>query len=134
MHAERHTVSLTTAADGSATGYTPAVTGRVLALHYVKPDSVSFADTVDFDITVEVTGEVLLDKDNITASASFYPRKQVHDTAGAALTLDGTRILAEPHQGRRRQWWRHQKRLRHRRDRVGRDHEGDGSQGISLRA
>lgn len=96
MHAERHTVSLTTIADGSATGYTPVVSGRVLALHYVKAGSNAFADTVDFDVTVEATGEVLLDKDNITASASFYPRKQVNGTDGVAATLDGTRAMLEP--------------------------------------
>lgn len=93
MYAERHTVSLTTAADGSATGYTPVVSGRVMSLHYVKSD---FADTVDFDVTVDATGEVLLDKDNITASASFYPRKQVTDPTGTAATMDGTRALLEP--------------------------------------
>lgn len=96
MYAERHTVTLTTDGSGNATGYTPVVSGRVLAVHYVKAASGGFADGVDFDVTVESTGEVLLDKDDINASASFYPRKQVHDTTGTAATLDGTRAMREP--------------------------------------
>lgn len=96
MYAERHTISLTTNASGAATGYSPVVTGRVVALHYVKAGSGPFSDGVDFDVTVEATGEVLLDKDDVNASASFYPRKQVQTTAGADATLDGTRAMLEP--------------------------------------
>lgn len=96
MYAERHTVPLTTDAAGAATAYSPVVSGRVLAVHYVKPGSNGFADGVDFDVTVESTGEVLLDKDNINASASFYPRKQVHDTTGTVATLNGTQAMLEP--------------------------------------
>lgn len=93
MHAQRHVVSLTTDASGDATGYTPNVTGRVLAIRYVKTD---FADGVDFTITAEATGQAILTLTNQNASGSFYPRVPVQDEAGADATLDGTRKMREP--------------------------------------
>lgn len=35
--------------------------------------------------------KTLLTLTNVNADGWYYPRAQVHDTAGAALTLDGTR-------------------------------------------
>jgi len=93
MYAERHTVSLTTDSGGAATGYTPVITGRILAVIYAKTD---FADGVDFAITAEATGEAILTLTDQNASANFYPRAQVHGITGTALTLDGTRLLVEP--------------------------------------
>jgi hypothetical protein len=81
MQAERHVVTLTTAADGSATGYTPVVSGRVLGVRYVKTD---FANGVDFTITAEATGESILSLTDQNASGSFYPRVPTCSTAGAA--------------------------------------------------
>lgn len=93
MYAERHAVTLTTDENGDATGYTPVVTGRVLSIRYVKTD---YAAGVDFDVTGETTGVVLWDQDDVNASATVYPRAQVHNTAGTALTYDGTRTVNEP--------------------------------------
>lgn len=70
MYVERHTVAITTAADGSATAYTPVVTGRVAAIHYVKTD---FTDGVDFTITAEATAESLWTDTNINASEIVNP-------------------------------------------------------------
>lgn len=92
MYAERHTVELTTV-DGGATGYTPVVTGRVLGVIYTKTD---FANGVDVDVTAEATGQTIWDEDNVDASATVYPRRQVHSTAGVALTLEGTEPVVEP--------------------------------------
>jgi hypothetical protein len=92
MHATRHAVALTTAADGSATGYTPNVTGRILGIRYVKTD---FADGVDFTITLEATGEAILTLTNQNAAGTFYPRVPVQDEAGADATLDGTRKMRD---------------------------------------
>lgn len=93
MYAERHTVTLTTDANGAATGFTPVVTGRVLGIRYVKDD---FANGVDFTITAEATGENLWIEENVNASKSVYPRAQVHDLAGVGRTYDGTRTVGEP--------------------------------------
>lgn len=94
MHAERHVVTVTTATGGAATAYSPVVTGRVLAIHYVKTD---FADGVDFTITAEATGETLWTENTVNASASRYPRAALHGTDGAAaLFAAGGTALREP--------------------------------------
>lgn len=81
MYAERHVVSLTTDGSGDVTGYTPVVTGRILAIHYVKTD---FTDGVDFTVTAEATGETIWAESNVNASATRAPRQATHSTAGAA--------------------------------------------------
>lgn len=82
MHVERHIVELTTAADGSATGYTPTVTGRVLSLRYVKTD---FADGVGFTVTSEATGETIWAEAAVNASASRAPRLATHGSEDGAV-------------------------------------------------
>jgi hypothetical protein len=77
----RYKVPVTTAADGSAAAYSPRVAGKIHSLHYVKTD---FADGVDFTITAEATGESILAKSDVNASAVFYPRAATHTQAGAA--------------------------------------------------
>lgn len=80
-YAQRHTVALTTAADGTATGYTPVVTGKISAIHYVKTD---FANGVDFTVTSEATGETIWAEADVDASATRAPRQATHSTAGVA--------------------------------------------------
>lgn len=92
MHIERHVVEVTTSTGGAATEYTPNVTGRILGLRYVKTD---FADGMDFTVTLEATGESVMVGTDVNASASFYPRVGVTDAAGAAATLDGTRLYRD---------------------------------------
>jgi hypothetical protein len=92
MHVERHSVTVTTAADGTATGYSPVVTGRVLAVRYVKD---SYDNGVDFTITSEATGQTIWTQADVNASVITYPRAAVHDTAGVAATLDGTRAMRD---------------------------------------
>jgi hypothetical protein len=81
MYGERYVVSLTTAADGSATGYTPAITGAIQTIRYVKTD---FADGVGFTVTLESTGETVWAESAVNASATRAPRQATHSTAGAA--------------------------------------------------
>lgn len=80
-YVQRHTVALTTAADGSATGYTPVVTGKISAIHYVKTD---FANGVDFAVTAEATGESIWAEADVNASAVRAPRQATHSVAGVA--------------------------------------------------
>ncbi len=77
----RYKVPVTTAADGSATAYSPRIAGKIHSVHYVKTD---FADGVDFTITSEATGESILAKSDVNASAVFYPRAATHGQDGAA--------------------------------------------------
>lgn len=81
MQVERHVVAVTTDGDGNATAWTPVVTGRVLAIHYVKAD---FTDGVDFTITAEQTAETIWTEANVNASKSCHPRAATHSTAGVA--------------------------------------------------
>jgi hypothetical protein len=80
-HAERHIVTVTTAADGSATAYSPVLTGKLSQIRYVKND---FANGVDFAITAEATGESLWAQSDVNASASVAPRQATHSVAGVA--------------------------------------------------
>ena len=89
-YAERHTVTVTTNASGAGTGYTPVVTGRIIAIIYSKTD---FADGVDFTITSETTGQTIWSQENVNASATVAPRQATHSTAGVAATYDGTRAV-----------------------------------------
>lgn len=84
MYATKHIVTIAVAADGSGTGYTPVVNGRVLAISYIKPTSGGYADTVDFDVTTEDSAVVIWDEDNVTASKAVFPRAGTHTTAGVA--------------------------------------------------
>ena len=89
----RYKVSVTTAADGSATAYTPRLAGELKAIHYVKTD---FADGVDFTITSEATGQSLWTDTNINTSEVVAPRMPTNDQAGAALlyAAGGTAVSA----------------------------------------
>ena len=95
MYAEKHAVAVVTAADGSFTGYSPDITGRVLSVHVTVPGSGGIEATSDITITAERSGEAILTLTNQNGSGSFYPRSQVHGTTGTALTLDGTRAMVE---------------------------------------
>ncbi len=79
---KRFKVTVTTAADGTATAYTPRLSGYLDSIQYVKTD---FADGVDFTITDEATGRNLWTDTNINASEVVAPRAPTHDQAGAAL-------------------------------------------------
>ena len=84
-YAERHTVSVTTIADGSATAYSPVVTGKVVEISYIKD---TFVDGVDFTITAEVSGASLWTDTNINASEVVAPVQVANiNTTGAASTL-----------------------------------------------
>ncbi|MFC0243669.1 hypothetical protein [Rhodopseudomonas telluris] len=78
----RFKVTVTTAADGTATAYTPRLSGKISQIEYVKTD---FADGVDFAITGEATGIGLWTESNVNASAVRAPRQPTHSQVGAAL-------------------------------------------------
>lgn len=87
MATRKFTVPVTTAADGSATVYTPHFSGAVDVVQYVKTN---FSDGVDFTITVDGTGETVWTEANVNSAAVKRPRSATHTTAGVAATLDGT--------------------------------------------
>lgn len=81
MHAEKHTIALTTDGSGDVTGYSPVVTGRILSVIYDKTD---FADGVDFTITLEDTGENIWTEANVNAATVRAPRQATHGVDGSA--------------------------------------------------
>lgn len=74
-------MTVTTAADGSATAYSEVLTGKVSQIRYVKTD---FAAGVDFTITAEATGEIIWSQLDVDASVTVAPRQATHSTAGVA--------------------------------------------------
>lgn len=80
----RYKVTVTTAADGTATAYSPKISGKVHSITYEKAASNAFADGVDFALTAEATGEGLWTEQNVNASATRAPRGPVHSPAGVA--------------------------------------------------
>lgn len=81
MTARRHEVTVVTAADGSATAYSPYISGYIDSIQYVKID---YVDGVDFTITAEATGESLWTESNVNAAKVCRPRGATHSNAGVA--------------------------------------------------
>ena len=81
MAVRKFTVPVTTIADGSATAYSPYLSGLLESIQYVKTD---YADGVDFTITADVTGESLWGDTNVNAAEVVRPRAATHTNAGAA--------------------------------------------------
>jgi hypothetical protein len=90
----RYKVSVTTAADGTATAYTPRVSGKIHQIEYVKDGSNAYANGVDFTITGEATGISLWAQSDVNASAVVAPRMPTHSQAGVAslYAADGTAV------------------------------------------
>ena len=84
MYAQRIRVSLTTAADGSATVVAGPATGRLVTIVYTKPQAGGFDNGSSITVTNNVTGETLWAETNVNASAVRAPRQPTHATTGAA--------------------------------------------------
>ncbi|RSU21209.1 hypothetical protein [Sphingomonas koreensis] len=77
-------ITVTTAADGTVTAFSPRFSGAVHQIEYVKDGVNGYADGVDFTITGEKTGVGLWTESNVNASAVRAPRQPTHTQAGAA--------------------------------------------------
>lgn len=92
----RYKVTITTAADGTATGYTPRFSGEIHQIEYVKDGSNGYTDGVDFTVTSEATGNNIWTQSNVNASAVVAPRQPTHSQAGVAslYAAGGTAVQA----------------------------------------
>lgn len=81
MYAVTRSVTVTTDASGDGTGYTDAVTGRIIKAIYTKVD---YADGVDFTITSKTTGQNIWVQSDVNAAVSIMPRGATHDYTGTA--------------------------------------------------
>jgi hypothetical protein len=93
MYMRRVAVALTTDASGDCTAYSGQVSGRVLAVIYTKTN---FSNGVDITVSTKTTLQTIMTWTDVNASATVYPRAQVHGVTGTGLTLDGTRLMVEP--------------------------------------
>lgn len=82
MTLRRHVVPVTVDSDGDAEVFSPILSGKLISLRYVKDDFAG--DDLAFIITAEDSGETLWAEEDVTASATRYPRAATHSTAGAA--------------------------------------------------
>jgi hypothetical protein len=85
-YGQPYKLTVTTDASGNATAYVPTdaeggpiVNGKVISVQYTKID---FADTVDFTITGEDSGEGIWTESNVTASKIVRPTVLVQDQLG----------------------------------------------------
>jgi hypothetical protein len=94
----RYKVTVTTAADGSATAYTPRVGGKLHSVVYVPDGTNPFANTVDLTVTAEATGEALLSRTNVAAAFAAYPRVATSAPDGTAslYAAAGTAVQDKP--------------------------------------
>lgn len=81
MTTRRFVVTAAVDASGDATVYSPYLSGRLSAIHYIKTD---YTDGVDFTITSEATGETLWTESNVNAAKVCRPRGATHSNAGVA--------------------------------------------------
>lgn len=94
----RSAITMTTAADGSATGYIPedgrrSITGRVVSLGYTRTD---YLTTVDITITSENADESIWTEANVTATKRIVPMQAAHTTAGVAVLYAAGNPIYEP--------------------------------------
>lgn len=93
----RYPVTLTTAADGTVTGYSPrGINGKIHQIEYVKDGTNPFANGVDFTITGEATGVNIWTQSDVNASTVVAPRQATHSQAGVAslYASGGTAVQA----------------------------------------
>lgn len=93
---KRYKVTVTTAADGTVTAYTPRLSGEIHQIEYIKDGSNGYASGVDFTITGEATGVNLWTQSDVNASAVVAPRQPTHSQAGVAslYASGGTAVQA----------------------------------------
>lgn len=78
----RFVVPVTVDENGDAEVYSPILSGKVHSVRYVKDDFAG--DDLAFTITAEDSGETIWAEEDVTSSATRYPRAGLHSTAGAA--------------------------------------------------
>lgn len=96
MAIRKFTVAGTThASNGTATVYSPYLSGYIEAIQYIKPGSGGLSDGSTMTITAEATGENIWTQTGVNASVKVRTRTPTHSTAGVAATYDGTRAVLD---------------------------------------
>lgn len=88
MISERQVIDVTTDGSGDATVYSAQpLVGAILAITYIKPGSGGYANTADFTITLENTGQNVWTESNVTASKTVNTRVPAAKADGTASTI-----------------------------------------------
>jgi len=87
-------IKLTTAGGALTTYAERSILGKLCAVKFQLGTLESGAAdvTISYTNSPDAVDVTLLTLTNVSANATYYPRHQVHNNAGTALTLDGTRI------------------------------------------
>lgn len=95
MALRRFVIPITVDESGDAEVLSPVLSGKLISVRYIKDDFAG--DDLAFTVTAEDSGETLWAEEDVTASATRYPRAATHTTAGAAaLYADaGQAVLAK---------------------------------------
>lgn len=80
MTIRKYSVPVTTGS-GTATAYSPWLSGYIESIQYVKD---TFDDGVDFTITADVTGETIWTQSNVNSAVIKHPRAATVDATGVA--------------------------------------------------
>jgi len=75
---------------GTATAYSPVLTGFIEYIRYDKPASLGFDSNPDFAITLETSGIGVWSEDNVDADTIRYPRCPLHSQLGVAVSYANT--------------------------------------------
>ncbi len=95
MHIETQTITIVSNGSSVGAGKISGITGRLVALRYIKAGSGGYTDGVVVSVTTSKTGQTLWSQTGVNSSAIKYPRAAVHGSDGAAAlhAADGTALL-----------------------------------------
>lgn len=85
------------AGSATATGYSPHLSGKVLAVHVDYEDSPPATTDLTLVDESDPAGETIVTLANQATDVKLYPRRGVQSNANVAMTYDGTRPVAEPY-------------------------------------
>lgn len=90
MRSRKQTVTVVSDGSQVGTNYSTYITGYLESIQYVKADTDSYTDGVDFTITAEATGETLWTEANVNSAVIKHPRAATHSTVGVAALYAGS--------------------------------------------
>lgn len=98
---DRVTITTGAASGGAgaatATGYSPTVSGRVLAVYVAYSGTPPATTDVTLQDDDDPAEENIVNLADNNTDTKLYPRRQVEDNADNDLTYDGTRGVYEPY-------------------------------------
>ena len=85
------------AGSATATGHSPHISGKVLAVHVAYQDSPPASTDVTVSDEADPSSEAIVNLANANSDVKLYPRRVLETNDGTDLTYDGTRKVYGPH-------------------------------------